>query len=393
MSFAAAERLAQTLLYEGYVLYPYRASSLKNRQRWPLGALYPPDFCAQGHGDASALQSEHVVTGRAASVRGAVRFLQLVQQAEAEPAREPSADRYPDADTGAGADAGTREQVPGWHEAIERRIEIEPLALADLTIGAVTIELEVEALRARVSVSAVEPRAGVYRLRVVVENLSECESDNERAELLPRTLASTHVLLQCSGGRFISLLEPPDELQAETAVCAQIGCFPILVGEPDADDVMLSSPIILYDRPRIASESAGDFYDATEIDEMLTLRVLTLSAQERIEAMRTDPRARRLLERTEALGPAALLELHGARRPPDLLTAGTRVRIAPRRGGDVLDLALAGELATIAKVEQDYEGRFWYAVTVDCDPGRDLGLQGQPGHRFFFHRDELEPAP
>jgi len=370
VSFAAAERLAQTLLYEGYVLYPYRASSLKNRQRWPLGALYPPAFCAQGHGDASALRSEHVVTGSAASVRGMVRFLQLVE-------REETPERG----------------AVRWHEAIERRIEIEELALADLALGAATIELEVDSLHARVCVSAVERRAGVHRLRVEVENLSECEPCSERAELLPCTLASTHVLLQCTGGRFVSLLEPPDELQAETAVCAHIGCFPVLVGEPGVDDVMLSSPIILYDRPRIASESAGDFFDATEIDEMLTLRVLTLGAQERGEVMRTDPRARRLLERTEALGAAAILELHGARRPPDLLSAGTRVRIAPRRGGEALDLVLAGELATIASVEQDFEGRFWYAVTVDCDPGRDLGRQGQPGHRFFFNRDELEPAP
>jgi hypothetical protein len=381
VSFAAAECLAQTLLYEGYVLYPYRASSLKNRQRWPLGALYPPVFCAHGHGDASAMQSEHVITGSAARVQGVVRFLQLVEREEGGFEARPY-------EESAGEPAVAR-----WHEAVERRIEIEELALADLTLGAVTIDLEVGALYARVCVSAVECRAGVYRLRIAVENLSDCASSSERAELLPCTLASTHVLLQCTDGRFVSLLEPPDELQAETAVCAHIGCFPVLVGEPGADDVMLSSPIILYDRPKIAGESAGDFFDATEIDEMLALRVLTLSAQERAEAIRTDPRVRRLLERTEALGPTALLVLHGARRPPDLLTAGTRVRIAPRRGGDVLDLALAGELATIAKVEQDFEGRFWYAVTVDCDPGRDLGLEGQPGHRFFFHRDELEPAP
>jgi hypothetical protein len=107
-----------------------------------------------------------------------------------------------------------------------------------------------------------------------------------------------------------------------------------------------------------------------------------------------DPRARELIARTEALSPQDWARLHGAVR--DLrpqatpLRSGDRVRLKPRRGGDVFDVALAGKAATVASVEQDLEGRLLLAVTVDDDPGKDLGAFG---HRFFFHADEVEPLP
>jgi hypothetical protein len=75
------------------------------------------------------------------------------------------------------------------------------------------------------------------------------------------------------------------------------------------------------------------------------------------------------------------------------LKAGDRVRLRPRKRGDILDMALDGQIATIECIEQDYEGQFHLAVVVDEDPGRDLGMLRQPGHRFFFDPDEVEPAP
>jgi hydrogenase maturation protease len=75
------------------------------------------------------------------------------------------------------------------------------------------------------------------------------------------------------------------------------------------------------------------------------------------------------------------------------LKAGDIVRLCPRPGGDVMDLALAGKTATIEAIEQDYDGQFHLAVVVDDDPGKDLGLQRQPGHRFFFGPEEVEALP
>jgi hypothetical protein len=73
------------------------------------------------------------------------------------------------------------------------------------------------------------------------------------------------------------------------------------------------------------------------------------------------------------------------------LKPGDRVRLCPRAGGDILDLALAGRIATIEAIEQDYEDNVHLAVTVDDDPGRDFGKLRQPGHRFFFSPVEVEP--
>ncbi len=79
------------------------------------------------------------------------------------------------------------------------------------------------------------------------------------------------------------------------------------------------------------------------------------------------------------------LDVHGVQ-----VRRGERVRLRPRAGGDVFDLALAGKIATIESIEQDYEGQLHVCVVVDEDPGRDIGLMRQPGHRFFFAPTEIE---
>jgi hypothetical protein len=217
---------------------------------------------------------------------------------------------------------------------------------------------------------------GVHRLTVDVRNESQPGSSAERV------LGATHVILGVASGAFVSLVDPPAELAALAATCENRGTWPVLVGA--GSDVVLSSPIILEERPAIAPESPGDLFDATEIDEILTLRILTLTDAEK-QAMRADPRARALLERTESLSAHDLMKLHGRGRPT--LCAGDRVRLRPRARGDVFDLALAGRSARVAAVEHDLEGRVHVAVTIDDDPGRDLGAYG---HRFFFGLDEVE---
>jgi hydrogenase maturation protease len=387
--FAAAERLARALMFEGYVLYPYRRSSLKNVQRFSFGTLETRKRCARGTSEASALRVECLLRGEAPRLELSVRFLQRVRRddpGEAEP----------------------------WIEAVERACTHPGLDVASLARSGKTARFE-HALRGERRVEAgsvrqsgdveasialkVQPLGtALFKLRIEVENT------RKDGELLS-ALGSVHVLLRASGGRFVSALEPPEDFAEHAASCRSRGCFPVLVGPVEREDVMLASPIILYDRPAIAPESAGDFCDATEIDEMLTLRVLTLTDAERREAERTDPRCRAILERTYAQSEQALLALHGARREPSPLEPrgracaarafgpGDSVVLRPKRGGDVFDLALSGERATVASVEEDFEGRLHYAVTVDADPGRDLGAAGMPGHRFFFSAEELERMP
>jgi hypothetical protein len=253
-----------------------------------------------------------------------------------------------------------------------------------------------------------------------------------RDEALMRTLVAMHAVVSLRSGKFFSLTDPPENLRTATEACRNLGVWPVLVGSPGEQDAMLASPIILYDYPQIAPESPGDLFDATEIDELLTLRIMTLTEEEKAMAGATDNRTRRLIERTESLAREQLAGLHGAVRRFEPVAAdavrgqrdpfarqtavddyaagaelpspiksiqvdgvqlrpGDRVRLRPGLGGDIFDLALNGKVATIESIEQDYEDRFHVAVTLDDDPGRDLGLARQPGHRFFFKPEELEP--
>jgi len=170
--------------------------------------------------------------------------------------------------------------------------------------------------------------------------------------------------------------------------------WPVLAGKKGRTDRLLASPIILYDYPEIAAESRADSCDATEIDEILLLRVLTLSDAEKREISGGDPRARAILARAEALSQDELLRLHGRlRTAPRAAVApaiGERVRLRPKARADIFDLALAGRIATVRAVERDFEDRVHVSVTVDDDPGADLGIAGLPGHRFFFFSDEVE---
>jgi hypothetical protein len=161
--------------------------------------------------------------------------------------------------------------------------------------------------------------------------------------------------------------------------------------------MMLSSPIILYDYPQIAPESPGNLFDSTEIDEILSLRILTLTDEEKREMAGASEQARALLERTESLSPADWGRLHGALRRPrngtTELKPGDRVRLKPQRRADIMDVVLKNKVAIVEAIERDFEDRLHVAVTILDDPGRDFGLERMPGHRFFFAQDEVELLP
>jgi hypothetical protein len=208
-------------------------------------------------------------------------------------------------------------------------------------------------------------------------------------------------------------MDPPPGLRESARSCKNEGTWPVLVGDEKAGDrrTILSSPIILYDYPKIAPESPGDLFDGTEIDEILTLRVMTMTDAEKEEMRQSDERARQILERTESLREDELMRLHGVVRElrsfdDDFfcndrrlevvevngaqLRAGDRVKIRPKSRADIMDIALEGKIATIEAIEEDAEKRVHLALVLDDDPGKDLGLMRQPGHRFFYTLDEVE---
>jgi hypothetical protein len=136
----------------------------------------------------------------------------------------------------------------------------------------------------------------------------------DRDAALQQALIAAHAIVIANGSEFLSLLDPPEELRSVVAGCRQAGVFPVLAGNPGEKTAMFFSPIILYDYPQIAPESPGDFFDSSEIDELLTLRVLTLSEAEKNEMRHGSSRGRELLERTEATTPEEVLRMHGVFR-------------------------------------------------------------------------------
>jgi len=352
---ARAEKIAETLLYEGYVLYPYRASSAKNRSRWTFGSLFPQSC----QGESSRLQVQCLLRGPPeAEVEVRVRFLQIVQHVH-------------------------------WQEAIEREVRIGVFSFDAGCEG----ERTWGALAGEVRVSRQSIGVDTSQITVEVVNCSALVAGASREEALSAAFASTHVLLEARAGMFVSLIDPPLDLGAAAAACRNEGAWPVLIGSETASDTVLASPIILYDDPQVAPESPGSLYDATEIDEILSLRVLTLTDDEKREAAALDERTRALLARTEQLTRAQWAAMHGCFREPPLVKVGDRVRICPRSRADIMDIALAGKIGVIASVERDFEERLHIAVALEDDPGRDLGLERMPGHRFFFGPDELERLP
>jgi hydrogenase maturation protease len=226
-----------------------------------------------------------------------------------------------------------------WDEAIERTSEHANLPLNDLIAFPMSFAIGIETagsstpLQIELSISAEMLQEGVFKMRLELQNTSPLPSGAEakRDEALPLSFVSAHLLLGISGGEFVSLLDPAPAYREAVATCCNTGVFPVLVGEePDRPvpacrgSMMFCSPIILYDYPKIAPESEGDFFDGTEMDEMLTLRVLTLTDAEKQEMRSGDPRARKILERTEALTSDAMLKAHGVIRGLREIRGGTQ---------------------------------------------------------------------
>ncbi|RFS87443.1 hypothetical protein D0T12_04260 [Actinomadura spongiicola] len=444
LSLEYAREVADAILYEGYLLYPYRRSSGKNRVRWQFGVVVPPAWAeAQGLTDtgvAGSIEAPWQQTEcllRAIpdeTVHCQVRFLQLQRKTVEERLADGS---YRPVDT---LSSGTRlefafdEALPqqfdlrfSLRDVLDDAREFDVQAPGGLDTGQVTddegrplgrVRRRRHPVTATVTVSASrvggddEPR-DVYRLRVRVSNTGAMTPpEAARDEALAESLIACHVLLSVDAGSFASALDPPEWAGAAVEECANVHTFPVLAGPPGDDHVVLSSPILLYDHPRVAPESPGDLHDATEIDEILSLRTLTLTDAEKREARATDPRAAEILDRTESMPPEVFARLHGAVRslrpaagadpePPGNgvvvvagvpVRRGSRVRLRPRKQGvDPQDRFLDGRTAQVEAVLSDVDDATHLAVTVEDDPAADLNRWY--GRFRYFSPAEVEPLP
>jgi hypothetical protein len=450
MSLSLARAVADAVLYEGYLLYPYRASSQKNQARWQFGILGPPGAAEAGCGEEPAMSAECVLSpGPHADVEIHLRFLQL-QSRTAEKADD-AGNFSPVEELAIGASRWL-----SWDEAVEREITLGPFPVAQLAREALLLPVEIpageeiedlgdgtgrtagrlvrrrHALRGELTLDSTGLTRGLQRLRVSVANTAEPAAvPVNRQDAIAASFIGAHVLLNLRDADFLSLLDPPDWAKEAAAACTQHRCFPVLAGPEGQTDVLLVSPIILYDHPAVAPESPMALYDSTEIDEILTLRVLTLTEEEKSEARATDPRAAAIIDHCEAMSPEELQQLHGILRNPRAaefpdtrgsaagtgeeppawwtpesealvqpaldavlingvpVARGSRVRVNPSRRADAQDLFFAGQTGRVTSVHFDVDGSTHVGLVLEKDPAADLH-EGY-GRSFYYAPEELEP--
>jgi hypothetical protein len=458
VSLDAVRRIADAVLYEGYILYPYRASAQKNRSRWQWGVVMGPGYAAADPSERDFTQAEVVLehSGQPA-VQLLLRFLQV--QRRSTEASEP------------GAAAQT------WDEAVEREIEFT-VGRDDLLGAGYVHDFAVDGGQERQPLDG-EPGAGgepgyavrrrepltglvsvrafplqgpwqAVRLQVRVENRTAADPVPQRREdALPTALVAAHLIMTATGGEFISMIDPPEWAKTAVAECENVGGWPVLADPDGGRDIVLSSPIILYDHPEVAPESPGELYDGLEIDEILTLRTLALSDDEKLQARATDARAAALIDRVEAMDARDIVKLHGTVRSPrpapvgagdsgaaggqtmvartnaagepewigdpdvpwwdpgadasvspdtdtvniggHQIGRGSKVRLQPgKRRSDAQDMFLIGRIAEVQAVLLDVDDNPYLAVALADDPDQDLRVAH--GRFLYFTVDEVEPV-
>ncbi|MDQ6658326.1 MAG: hypothetical protein M3Z00_08900 [Actinomycetota bacterium] len=475
MSIELARTVADAVLWEGYLLYPYRASSSKNLIRWQFGVLGPPQATDSGIAEDPTMHCECLLSGTAdTSVSIQLRFLHLVRRRLQTGQPKPKVD-------GAGLPASAGAPL-SFDEAVQCELTFGPYLLSELMIGrteplSVEGAEEIGATSANASAEAAadasvgltirtrkplagtltihaEPldrgsdpaEPGVFRLACTVHN-DHPDPVSDRDAAIAVSFLGAHLLLQVHSGSFVSLLEPPPELEKAAEACRQSRCWPVLAGSPGDTDVVLASPIILYDYPQVAPESAGALFDSTEIDEILTLRVMTLTDEEKAAARATDPAAAAIIDRCESMPEEAMALLHGVMRDPHRLDPigdqlvhgatgetqlpwddgaiptfatpeapwwdpgvdasvspatdtvvidgvsvgnGSTVVLRPGRRADAQDLFYAGQQAKVTSVFSDVDGNTHVAVVLVDDPAAEL--HEWYGRYLYFGPEEIEPV-
>jgi hypothetical protein len=454
VSIERARKIADSVLYEGYVLYPYRASSGKNQVRWQFGVLAPREWSDAGGCEDSWSQTECLIEGEF-EISGTVRFLQI-QRRIVERLIDSDADTFQEVES-LEAEA---ELWTSWDEAIERKVEFvqssefshrERIVDFEFPASCATEAIVTKSGRSvgrfvrestavkgtiRLFSEPIEESPALRKLHMRIENVTPWRDAGASRDVVMRSsLIGVHTLLEAKHGKFVSLIDPPEWAKAGVQKCSNVHTWPVMVGEDGERNVVLSSPIILYDYPQIAPESPGDLYDATEIDEILTLRTMTLTDDEKRQARATDPRAAAIIDRVDDMPPEILDKLHGALRylrastttaDPDTpaenhsegvetppwwdpgadasvspesdsvqigdvsISKGCRVRLCPgSRRSDAQDMFLAGKTARVEAVYFDVEENEYLAVTLEGDPAADF-MQTH-GRFLYFYPDEVEP--
>ncbi|MGW1162350.1 hypothetical protein ACWD5Q_30670 [Streptomyces sp. NPDC002513] len=424
--FALARRVADTVLFEGCALHPYRGSAAEHRLRRQSGVLVPPAWGADREGEYDFQHTECLMEpGADATLAVELRFLRArrrtVQRARADGTFTTVAELRLGDRVLAPRDEGTVERVEavvtpaelvdgdGVTLAFARPAEEESEPVLDedgRAVGRLVRRCEEIHGTLRLSARRLDGPFRVMRLTAVVENTTPwAPADGEAADrgsALARSLMAAHLLLGLSAGSFLSMTDPPEWAKDAIASCRNLHTWPVLAGEPGRADVVLSSPVILGDHPAASPDHPGQPdhpghpdtpYAAVAADGVLTpggVRAVTGAAPadgfpDEHGVVRPDARSAPPGEAGAVPAPEQVVV---AGRP---VRAGSRVRLRPGlRRTDAQDLFLRGRTATVESVLHDVDGSVHLAVTVEDDPGADI--RRAQGSFLYFRTDEVTPV-
>lgn len=292
----ALQELTHTLLYEGYALYPYRNTALKNKTPIPFGVVYPEVYCRYNQYVHCNMQTECLLKGNETTLLNiSIKFLHISNDAA---------------------------NAFAW-KAIEKEIVADKISLQVLLNAATVIpfcfEKDDKKLNSSIAplegiltieASAIPDLQHVFRITVFINNTTAvAHADTiSNNEVLKQAFVSTHTILKTTNGEFVSDQNPPKELKDIAKECKQINTYPVLINE--ANTMILSSPIILYDYPQIHPQSMGDLFDGTEMEEALLLHVNVLTEGEKEQLLNGDDKLREMMQKAANILPEEIINLH-----------------------------------------------------------------------------------
>lgn len=400
MSLDMARKVADALLYEGHVLYPYRASAAENQVRWQFGIVAPRPYSEAGGTEPWAMQTECLIEpgdDTVLTIKIRCRQLQARTLEEALDVDGQSFRLVPPMDV-----AGQR--LVTWDEGVEREIDLPGIPLTEILDGELLVPMGLQAwrdvelvsgeagevagriVRQRWPVAGLARLSGeavgqVVRVRVRIENLGlgyEASGSDDRNQALRHSLVGAHTLLALRDGAFVSLLDPPEWAAEAAASCVNLHTWPVLVGEEGRRDIMLSLPIMLSDYPQVAPESPGDLCDATGIDERFgKLHGANRYLKSAGLNFSLDPEA-------DAAPSEASVTIGGIP-----VSKGSHVWLRPSRRADTMEMFLAGRPARVEGVYRDADDEAYVTVSLE---DADIGDPETPyGRLLYFYPDEIEP--
>lgn len=325
------EKITATVLYEGYSLFPYHRSAIKNQKPIPIGVIYPGDYHKYSGHASACMQTECIAIGNASSsLHISLRFLSLKPVTIFEKNIDGDFERV------AELTIGDRLYQTGW-QTIERNIDTEELLIYELCkspkiVSFTFIEESGEEIlydgygkaagkksflisetngSVTIFASQIAGEKKGFKLQIIVKNETPVAGADKlsREDISVQSFLSTNTILSLQQGEFISQQNPPKEWGEEAEKCTNINTWPILIDKQNS--TILSSPIILYDHPVINPKSKVDLFDSLEIEEALMLHFAAMSDDEKKRIAESDEKLESMLKKVGDLTPESMLNLHG----------------------------------------------------------------------------------